>query len=100
MMASSDSPNVCLSRPFISKFHLGGVGHNIHIGSLIDEGVHVLKVPYAARYFKIPSDVLLLCYLFLENRSLDQLFIDLMLQVIRDRQDPDASTTSSILQGF
>ncbi|GJX30261.1 hypothetical protein Tco_0238340 [Tanacetum coccineum] len=36
-------------KPFIGKFHVGGVGHNVHIRPLIDEGVHVLKVPYATR---------------------------------------------------
>ncbi|GJR27174.1 hypothetical protein Tco_1103406 [Tanacetum coccineum] len=49
-----------------------GVGHNVHIEPLIDEGVYVLKVPYAARYFEIPSDVLLLCYLFLKNRVINR----------------------------
>ncbi|GJV67916.1 hypothetical protein Tco_1483425 [Tanacetum coccineum] len=29
--------------PFVSKFHVSGVGDDIHIRSLINEGVHVLK---------------------------------------------------------
>nr|GEX77693.1 putative ribonuclease H-like domain-containing protein [Tanacetum cinerariifolium] len=32
---------------FVSKFYVSGVGHDVHIGPLIDEGVHVLKAPYA-----------------------------------------------------
>nr|GEU81586.1 cyclin-dependent kinase inhibitor [Tanacetum cinerariifolium] len=34
---------------FIDKFHVSRVGHDVHIGPLIDEGVHVLKAPYATR---------------------------------------------------
>ncbi|GJR91600.1 hypothetical protein Tco_0215611 [Tanacetum coccineum] len=37
-----------LFSPFVGKSHVGGVGHDVHIGPLIDEGVHVLKVPYGA----------------------------------------------------
>ncbi|GJS32090.1 hypothetical protein Tco_0530472 [Tanacetum coccineum] len=36
-------------RPFIGEFRVGGVGHDVYVEPLIDEGVHVLKVPYAAR---------------------------------------------------
>ncbi|GKA18032.1 hypothetical protein Tco_0697869 [Tanacetum coccineum] len=61
-----------ITKPFVDKSHVGGVGHNVHIGPLIDEGVHVLKVPYAAGYFEIPSDVLILCYLFLKNRFISR----------------------------
>nr|GEW41845.1 hypothetical protein [Tanacetum cinerariifolium] len=60
------------TRHFIGKFYVSGVGHDVHIGPLIDEGVHVLKAPYAARYFEIPSDVLLLCYLLLEDRFINR----------------------------
>ncbi|GKC54773.1 hypothetical protein Tco_1077518 [Tanacetum coccineum] len=37
-----------LFSPFVGKSHVGGVGHDVHIGPLIDEGVYMLKVPYAA----------------------------------------------------
>ncbi|GKB11063.1 hypothetical protein Tco_0844986 [Tanacetum coccineum] len=37
-----------LFSPFIGKFHVSVVGHDVHIGPLIDEGVHVLEAPYAA----------------------------------------------------
>nr|GEV62014.1 hypothetical protein [Tanacetum cinerariifolium] len=33
---------------FVNKFHVGGVGHDVNVRSLIDEGAHVLEVPYAA----------------------------------------------------
>nr|GFB35901.1 hypothetical protein [Tanacetum cinerariifolium] len=52
---------------FVDESHVGGVGHDVNVGSLIDEGAHALEVSYATRYFEIPSDVLLLCYHFLEN---------------------------------
>ncbi|GJY12091.1 hypothetical protein Tco_0381400 [Tanacetum coccineum] len=44
--------------------------------------MYMLKASYAARYFEVSSDVLLLCFLLLKNRfSLDKLFIYLMLQL-------------------
>nr|GEZ64247.1 hypothetical protein [Tanacetum cinerariifolium] len=57
---------------FVGKLHESRVGHDVHIGPLIEEGVHVLKAPYAARYFEIPSDVLLLCYLLLEDHFINR----------------------------
>ncbi|GKE88409.1 hypothetical protein Tco_1565884, partial [Tanacetum coccineum] len=65
---STASPHVGLSRSDTTC----EVGHDVHVGSLIDEGNHMLKFPYAARYFEIPSDVLLLCYVFLENRIISR----------------------------
>ncbi|GJT06120.1 hypothetical protein Tco_0840582 [Tanacetum coccineum] len=43
------SASITHPQHFIGKSHVGGVGHNVHIRPLIDEGVHLLKVPYAAR---------------------------------------------------
>nr|GEV95154.1 putative ribonuclease H-like domain-containing protein [Tanacetum cinerariifolium] len=57
---------------FVGKFYVSGVGHDVYIGPLIDEGIHVLKALYDARYFKFPFDVLLLCYLLLENRFINR----------------------------
>ncbi|GJU20012.1 hypothetical protein Tco_1153354 [Tanacetum coccineum] len=41
------------TRPFVDKFHVSRVGHDVHIRPLIDEGVHVLKAPYDARFYNV-----------------------------------------------
>ncbi|GKB98092.1 hypothetical protein Tco_0984229 [Tanacetum coccineum] len=50
----------------------GGVGHDVHVGPLIDEGIYMFKVSKTARYFEIPPDVLLICYHFLENHVISR----------------------------
>ncbi|GKA18212.1 hypothetical protein Tco_0698049 [Tanacetum coccineum] len=46
---ASESLMSFLQQAFRREFSSRVVGHDIHVGPLIDEGVHVLKVPYAAR---------------------------------------------------
>ncbi|GJQ96268.1 hypothetical protein Tco_0007407 [Tanacetum coccineum] len=45
------------------KFHVSRVEHDVHIGPLIDEGVHMLKAPYAARFYNVAECLIVLSLL-------------------------------------
>ncbi|GJS69167.1 hypothetical protein Tco_0702008, partial [Tanacetum coccineum] len=58
--------------PLVGEFHIGGVRHDVYIRPMINKGIYMLKASYAARYFEVSFDVLLLCYLLLENRIISR----------------------------
>nr|GEZ81283.1 hypothetical protein [Tanacetum cinerariifolium] len=49
------------TRLFVDESHVCGVGHDVNVGSLIDEGVHALEVSYAKELSKESGSKILPC---------------------------------------